>query len=156
MEYTGKHIVCVDGSPASRVALHFACKKAARRGGVVAMLYVIPPSDMQNMFGTLEKAQAEQRAEAEQLMAELSQAAREYAGVTPLVLLRRGNPGEEIINAVMEDQTVDMLIVGFAPDSSTDGRKLITWLSAALGDKLLVPLLLVPGNLTDMQIDALS
>lgn len=156
MDYTGKHIVCVDDSPAARVALRFACKKAAKRGGVVEMLHIIPPSDMQNMFGALEKARAEQRSEAEQLMAQLVQSAVEYANITPLVKLREGNPGEEILSAVMEDQSVDMLMLGVSSDSTSEGRKLISWLSGALGDKLLVPLFLVPGNLTDLQIEALS
>lgn len=156
MEYTGKHIVCVDDSPAALVALRFACKKTAKRGGVVEMLHIIPPSDMQNMFGALEIAREEQRREAETLMAELSQQMVEYSGITPQVQLRDGNPGEEIINAVLEDTHVDMLMLGVSPQSSADGRKLINWLSATLGDKLLVPLLLVPGNLTDLQIEALS
>ena len=155
MEYTGKHIVCVDDSPAARVALHFACKKASKRGGMVEMLHVIPPADMQNMFGMLEKAREEQRLEADKLMGSLSQSAVEYSGVTPLVNVREGNPGEEILNAVMEDQNIDILMLGVSPQSS-DGRKLISWLSSTLGDKLLVPVLLVPGNLTDLQIDALS
>ena len=156
MDYTGKHLVCVDESEAARVALHFACKKTAKRGGTVSMLHVIPPSEMQNMFGALEKANEEEHREAEELMEKLRRSAFDYSGITPHALLRRGNPGEEIISAVLEDQDVDMLMLGVSPDSTPEGRKLINWLSTALGDKLLVPILLVPGNLTDMQIDALS
>lgn len=155
MDYTGKHLVCVDKGPASRVALRFACKKAYKRGGIVEMLHVIPPSEMQNMFGTLEKARQEQRKEAEQLIEELRQSAEEYSGVSPQVKVLEGNPGEKILAAVIEDQEVDMIILGVSQVSS-EGRKLINWLSGALGDKLLVPILLVPGNLTDMQIEALS
>lgn len=156
MDYTGKHVVCVDGSPAAKVALHFACKKTAKRGGVVEMLHVIPPSEMQNMFGALEVAREEQQREAEMLLAELRQSAFDYSGVEPHIKLCYGKPGEEILNAILEDQSIDMLMLGVAPDSTPEGRKLINWLSAALGDKLLVPILLVPGNLTDMQIEALS
>lgn len=156
MDYTGKFIVCVDDSSAAQVALRFACKKAAKRGGHVEILHVIPPSDMQNMFGALEKAREEQRSEAEKLMATLSQAAFEYSGITPTVQVRQGNPGEEILNAVLEDQGVDMIMLGISPESTPEGRRLIQWLSATLGDKLLVPLLLVPGNLTDLQIEAQS
>lgn len=155
MEYTGKHIVCVDAGAASRVALRFACKKTSKRGGVVEMLHVCPPPDMQNMFGALEKVREEQRADAQKLMDELCKSAQEYSGITPQYSIREGSLGEEILAAAVEDQNLDMLILGVSQVSS-EGRKLINWISGALGDKLFVPVLLVPGNLTDMQIDALS
>lgn len=155
MEYTGKHIVCVDGGVAAQVALRFACKKTFKRGGVLEMLHVVPPPDMQNMFGALEKAKEEQKRDAEQLLEKLGKLAMDYCGIVPKAQIRNGNPGEEILSAVMEDQDIDMLILGVSPESH-DGRKLIAWLSGTLGDRLLVPMLLVPGNLTDMQIEALS
>jgi nucleotide-binding universal stress UspA family protein len=155
MDYTGKHLVCVNAGAAARIALHFACKKAAKRGGEVEMLNVIPPVDMQNMFGMLEKAREERRAEADQLMAELSHSAVAYSGITPRIQVREGKLGEEVLNAVMEDPTIDMVMLGVSPEYA-GGGKLIQWLAATLGDKLLVPVMLVPGNLTDLQIEALS
>lgn len=155
MDYTGKYMVCVDGSPASRIALRFACKKAAKRGGVVDMLHVIPPADMQNMFGVLEKAREEQRKAAEELTAELCASAVAYSGLTPRIIMREGKAGEEVLNAVMEDSKVDMIILGVSAEHKS-GDRLIQWLSGKLGDKLLVPMLLVPGNLTDLQIEELS
>jgi nucleotide-binding universal stress UspA family protein len=155
MEYNGKYIVCVDGSAASRVALHFACKKAAKRGGVVEMLHVIPPADMQNMFGVLEKAREEQRSAANELTASLSASAVTYSGITPKVLIREGRLGDEVLNAVLEDPHIDMIMLGVSSETE-GGGKLLLWLAGKLGDKLLVPILLVPGNLTDLQIEELS
>ncbi len=155
MEYNGKYLVCVDGSAAAKVALQFACKKASKRGGVVEILHVIPPADMQNMFGMLEKAREEQRKEAEALTASMCASALEYSGVGPRVLIREGRLGEEVLSAVMEDPHIDMIMLGVSPDSD-GGGKLLLWLAGKLGDKLLVPILLIPGNLTDLQIEELS
>ncbi|HET6196559.1 MAG TPA: universal stress protein, partial [Acetobacteraceae bacterium] len=36
-------LVVVDESPEMRNALHYACRRAKRTGGRVALLYVMPP-----------------------------------------------------------------------------------------------------------------
>lgn len=155
MDYNGKYLVCVDGSDAAKVALNFACKKAAKRGGVVEVLHVIPPADMQNMFGVLEKAREEQRKEADELTAALCASAVAYSGINPRVIIREGRLGEEVLTAVMEDPHIDMIMLGVSPEGD-GGGKLLLWLAGKLGDKLLVPILLIPGNLTDLQIEELS
>ncbi len=155
MEKAVKYLVCVDKGESSRTALHFACKKAIKRGGGVEMLHIIPPADMQNLFGVMDKVREEQRQEAEIMTRSLSESAFQYAGVTPSVQLREGRPGEEIINAALEDNSVNMLVLGASPESAKRGN-LIQWLAGKLGDRLLVPIMLVPGNLTDLQIDELS
>lgn len=150
----GKFLVCVDRSGASRVALHFACVKARKRGGFVDMLHVMePPADFQGLAAVAEKMREERRAEAEELMQALAEEAGK-AGITPSILLREGNIGEEVVKAAQEDFDVNMLVLGAAPSGS--GGKLIAWLAGQLGERLLVPLMLVPGNLTERQIEELS
>jgi nucleotide-binding universal stress UspA family protein len=155
MEHTGIYLVCVDGSESSRVALHFACKKAIKRGGAVEILHVMPTADMQNLFGVIDKMREEQRQEAEILLKSLSESAFQYAGVTPTTQVREGRLGEEIINAALENHNVNMVVLGASPESAGRG-KLVNWLAGSIGSRLLVPLMLVPGNLTDLQIDELS
>lgn len=155
MEKSGKCLVCVDNGDAARVALHYACKKAAKRGGSVEMLHIIAPGDMQNLFGVANKMREEQRVEAENLMKTLSESAFKYASLTPGVQIREGRLGEEILGAALKDNSVNMLMLGASPEASGKG-KLIHWLAGKLGDRLLVPLMLVPGNLTDLQIEELS
>lgn len=155
MEKSAKYLVCVDGAESSRVALHFACKKAVKRGGSVELLHVVPPADMQNVFGVMGKVREEQRQEAEIMTRSLSGSAFQYSGLTPTVQIRDGRPGEEIINAALQDNDINMVVLGASPESAKRGN-LIQWLAGRLGDRLLVPMMLVPGNLTDLQIDELS
>ncbi len=155
MEKSGKYLVCVDKSESARVALHFACKKALKAGGSVEILNVIPPADVQSLFGIADKMREEQRQEAEILVKSISESAFQYAGMTPSVQIREGRLGEEILNAALEDSNVNVLVLGASPESSGRG-KLIAWLAGKLADRLLVPMMLVPGNLTDLQIEELS
>lgn len=155
MEKAVKYLVCVDSSDCSRVALHYACRQAIKRGGSVEVLHVVAPADTQNLFGVAEKMRLERRQEAEIMVKSLSESAFQYAGVTPTMQIREGRPGEEIIAAALSDSNVNMLVLGASPESAKRGN-LIQWLAGRLGDRLLVPIILVPGNLTDLQIDELS
>lgn len=152
---SGTYLVCVDKRPESRVALRLACIKAQKRGGAVNILHVVPPSDFQTLSSISEKIREEQRAEASVLLDQLAGEAYDSSGVNVRKLLREGPIGEEILAAAQEDFNVNMLVLGVAPGSGNHG-KLLAWLTAQLGGKLLVPLMLVPGNLTDQQLDELS
>jgi nucleotide-binding universal stress UspA family protein len=151
-----KFLVCVSGSDnsASRVALRLACLRARKCGGLVDMLHVIEPLSADPLMGIGEKLREESRARAEALMQELCAEAHATAGITPSILLREGNVAEEIVKAAMEDCDAHMLVLGVTQGSARQG-KLVAWLAAQMGESLLVPLLLVPGNLTDQQIDEL-
>ena len=70
------------------------------------------------------------------------------------LLLREGAIGEEILAGVAEDPEINMLVLGMAHHTTARG-KLAAWLAGQLGNKLFVPLLMVPGNLTDQQLEAL-
>ena len=155
MEKSGKYLVCVDGSDASRVASRFACKKAIKNGGSVELLHIVSTADLQNLFGVMGKMREEQRQESEILLKAMSESAFQATGLTPSVQIREGRLGEEIINATLEDNNVNMLVVGVSPAAS-DRHTLANWLSEKLGDRLLIPVMLVPGNLTDLQMEELS
>lgn len=149
-----KFLVCVDDSEASRVSLRFACIKAKKRGGLVDLLHVVQPADFQSLMGIADRMREEAKQKAEALLEKLSAEARELTGITPTILLREGAIGEEVLKAVVEDHGVNMLVLGVTP-GPTRG-KLIAWIASQMGEQLLIPIMLVPGNLTDQQIDELS
>jgi nucleotide-binding universal stress UspA family protein len=149
-----KFLVCVADNEASTTAVRLACKKAKRRGDGVDILTVLEPMDFQPLFGVSDKIGSDQREKAEQLLLELARIAYDECGITPTLHVREGKLGEQIIAAVMEDSDVHMLAIGLMPESPT-GKRLIPWLSERMGDELLVPMMLVPGNLTDQQLESL-
>src|SRR5262245_56791697 len=59
-------LVIVDESPELKVALRYACVRAKKTGGRVALLYVIEPADFQEWVGVGELMREEARQEAEQ------------------------------------------------------------------------------------------
>lgn len=149
-----KYLVCVDKRDESRVALRLAMAKAYTRGGQVDMIHIIPPTDFQSLGGVVERMKKEQREAAEALMGELAAEVQEQSGLMPSITIREGAIGEEILAAAMDDVDAAMLVLGVAAQNAGRGQ-LVSWLAANLGAKLLIPLLLVPGNLTDQQLEAL-
>ncbi len=150
-----KFLVCVDKAEASRVALRFACIKAKKSEGLVDMLHIMEPPEGDALLGIAEAMRTEARDAAEAMVQALCEEAHEIAGITPSILLREGKVGEEILKAAIEDCDAHMLVLGVTPGGSKRGR-LIAWLSTQMGESLLIPVLLVPGNLTDQQIEELS
>lgn len=148
-----KYLVCVDSESESQVALRLACAKAAARAGTVNIIHVIPPADFQTLHAVADRMRAEQLAEAQALTARLAQEVLAHCGFTPGILLREGPIGEEILAAANEDVDATMMVLGVAEHHASRG-KLTGWLATQLGTKLFIPLLLVPGNLTDQQLEA--
>ena len=149
-----KFVVCVDKGDASRVALRFACIKAMKCNGVVDMLHVMAPPESDALLGVAKAMRSEARAAAEVLMQGLCGEANEIADIMPSIQLREGKVGEEIVKAAMEDTDAKMLVLGV--NSGSKRGKLIAHLSTQMGETLLIPVLLVPGNPTDQQIEELS
>ena len=149
-----RYMVCVDGRDESQVALRLACMKAQARKGAVDMVHVIPPADFQTLGAIADRMREERNQEGKELLEGLAAQARAQYGVSPNLILREGPTGDEIIAAAMENPDVIMVVLGIASHQTSRG-KLAAWLAGQLGLKLFIPLLMVPGNLTDEQLQTL-
>ncbi len=150
-----KFLVCVDQRPQSRVAARYASMRARNTGGRLALLHVLEPAEFQHWMAVGDVMEEERRLEAEMLVQSVSTEVRELVGSVPEVVLREGDIGEEILAQVEDDPTIDLLVVGAAaPD---DKRfSLITFLAGKLVGNLSIPLVVVPSNLTDAQIENMT
>lgn len=149
-----KFLVCVDQHEESVAALKFACLKAATRGAIVDIVHILPPADFQTLGIIADRMNEERRTDGETLLKRLSAEAQQLYGITPGLILREGSTGDELLKVLTEMKDVSVLIVGTAHHMKGRG-KLASWLAGQLGQKLFIPLLMVPGNLTDEQIQVL-
>ena len=144
-------LVVVDDTEEMRVALRFACGRARNTNGRVALLFVVEPTDFQHWMAVEDVMLEERREEAERVLHDLAAEVNEWAGVMPSLTVRDGHIGDEILAAVEEDPNISFLVVGAAPPPNKHG-KLISWLAGNAAEKLNIPLVIVPGNLTDEQL----
>ncbi len=150
-----KFLVCVDRRPQSRVAVRYACRRAKNTGGAVSLLHVIEPAEFQHWMAVEDVMDEERRGDAEQLLHDLASEVNEWAEIVPEIVVREGDIGEEILAQIEADPGIDVLVVGAAAPTDT-GFSLITFLAGKLVGRLAIPLVIVPGNLSDERIVSMT
>lgn len=148
-------LVVVDESEEMRIALRYASLRARSVGGKVALLYVIEPSDFVHWMAVEDLEKEERRAEAETLLQDLATEVNRITGTMPVLHLREGARRDELLKLIAEDPTISILVLA-ASTAPTGPGPLISALTSKFINKLRVPVTIVPGNLTDEQIEALT
>lgn len=148
-------LVVVDDSPERAVALRYACLRARKGGGRVALLRVIEPVSMMAMGGVGAMMEEERREEAEKLLSALAAEVNEITGGYPVLLIREGEPRDELLALLEEDPRISILVLAMAPGGGGPGP-LITALTGRQAHRLTVPMTLVPGSLDDAELERVT
>jgi len=148
-------LVVVDATAEMRAALRFACKRAKKTAGRVALLYVLEPAEFQQWMAVESLIQEERREEAEKLLQDLSAQVNEIAGTMPMVYVREGERPAQIMKLIEEEPSISILVLGAGTGPEGPGP-LVSYLVGKMSGKLRVPITVVPGKLNDEQIDALT
>lgn len=148
-------LVVVDDTDEMKTALYYASRRALRTGGRVAMLYVIEPPEFQHWLGVERVMQQEAREQAEQTLQMLAQQVTSITGKIPVLHLREGGRREEVLAQIDEDPSISILVLGTAIGREDPGP-LVTYLISRMGDRMKVPVMLVPGHLTEADIDLIT
>jgi nucleotide-binding universal stress UspA family protein len=147
-------LVVVDDSEEMHQALYYACQRAIRLNGRIALMYCVPPAEFQHFAGVGELMREEARTEAENLISDNSEWVHELTGNTPVVYMREGDPKTELINLINEELDISIVILG-ADTSGDNPGPLVTYLTKGAAQSR-VPITIVPGNLSDENIDLLT
>lgn len=148
-------LVVVDESPEMRNALRYACRRAKRTGGRVAMLYVMEPPEGQQWGAVMDLMRQEARQQAEEVIAKHADVAVSLTGQPPAIHIREGKSRDELVKLITEDRSISVLVLASASSGEGPGP-LVTAFAGKLGSQLRVPLTIVPGALSEAQIDAIS
>lgn len=148
-------LVVVDNTEEMQNALHFACRRAENTGGRVAMLYVIEPAEFQHWLGVERVMQDEAREHAEQTLQTLAAKVQSMTGKHPVLYIREGRRRDEVLALIDEEPAISIVVLGTATDRQDPGP-LVNFLISRMSDRMRVPLTLVPGQLTEEDIDGLT
>lgn len=148
-----KFLVVLDDSTECLNAMRFAAMRAARTGGGVEVLAVIPPEEFNHWVGVGEIMREEARQRIEAHFDVFAKWMRDKQGVDPELVIREGEPVREIISQVQDDPEVGVLVLG----AGTDGGPgpLVTELTRNSGS-LPMPITVVPGGMSKEQLEAVS
>ena len=148
-------LVVVDNTPECRKALRFAWRRAQRTGAGVTLLRVIDPVDFQHWLAVEERMREEAHEEAETLLRKLADEVQQQSEILPELVVREGPIRDVVIKLVDEDHTVRILVLGAGSGSDGPGP-LVSQMAGKMSGAMRVPVTVVPGNLSDVQLDLLT
>ena len=150
-----KCLVVVDDSAEWDRAVYYASRWAVRVGGGVVMLRVIDTEDRnQQWLGVADIMQAEAEEGANAALDRASGRANGLAAITPERVIREGDPTEQILDVIDKDVDISMLVLAASAGAEGPGP-IIAMMSKTVGT-FPIPVTIIPGNLTNDDIDALS
>jgi nucleotide-binding universal stress UspA family protein len=153
--HSPKFMVVIDDSPECDRALYFASRRALRIGATVLMLRVIETHDRnQQWLGVADIMRAEAHEEANAVLDRHAARSSSITGVMPERVIREGEKAQQVLNLIEDDEDVAILVLAAAPGKEGPGP-LVSSVAKTAGD-FPIPVAIVPGHLSDEELDAMS
>lgn len=150
-----KCLVIVDDTAEWDRAVYYASRWAVRVGGGVVMLRIIETDDHnQQWLGVADIMRAEAYEGANAALDRASGRANGIAAITPERVIREGDSTEQLLDVIDKDVDISMLVLAASAGPEGPGP-IITMMAKTVGS-FPIPVTIVPGGLSDEDIDALS
>jgi nucleotide-binding universal stress UspA family protein len=150
-----KILVVVDETVDCHKAVYYASRRARRTGAKVVLLRVIERSYHElGWLRIAEIMQDEAQQEAQQLLQMHKGRVESVAGIAAETVIREGDVPREILKVIEADEDIAILVLA-APSSKRTPEPLVWDLVRAAGTYP-VPMVIVPGHLSEGELDTLS
>jgi nucleotide-binding universal stress UspA family protein len=150
-----KFLVVIDDTPECDRALYFASRRALRIGATVVMLRVIETQDRnQQWLGVADIMRAEAHDEANTALDRHAARSSSITGAQPERVIREGALAEELLKLIDEDEDIAALILAAGTSNEGPGP-LVSSLAKSAGT-FPVPIAVVPGQLSDEDLDSMT
>ena len=149
-----KFLAVIDSTPECEKAVLYAGRRAVQTNGALALVFVCPPSDFQHWIGVEEIMRAEAREEAETALDKYARFARDRANADPELVIREGVTRDEILALIEEDPDIGLLVL--ASGASNEGPGPLVSSVAGRGTPFPIPVVVVPGDMSDDEIEAVT
>jgi nucleotide-binding universal stress UspA family protein len=148
-------LVVVDQSAELRAALRYACRRASATGGHVALLHVSHPAEFEHWMFVGKRMRDEAREDAEELLQRTASLVGRMTGRMPALFVREGDPTEELLGLLSEEPNISIVVLASGTGDSGPGP-LVSGLTGKHAQRLRVPMTIVPGHLSDAEIDDMA
>ena len=149
-----KFLVVLDDSRECLNAMRFAAMRAAKTGGGVQILSVIPPDEFNHWIGVGDIMREEARERIEAHFEVFAKWMRDRQGIEPELVIREGDSVDEIIAQIESDPEIGVLVLGAGVDNKGPGP-LVSQMSRSAGT-LPVPVTIVPGDLSKEKLEDIT
>lgn len=154
-EHTRKWLVVLDGTEECIKAVTFAAFRVRRTGGTIVLLVVIEPDQFQHWIGVGDVMRAEAMQQAEKLFEQYESRLRAAGDIAVERVVREGPRAEEVEALIREDRDIVILVLAAGTSSEGPGP-LVSSIALRGANAFPIPVAIVPGTLSDEEIEALS
>ncbi len=148
------YLVVVDETEEAEIALRFAARRAAKTGGAVQILAIVPPQEFVAWGSVQATIEAEAGENAQEVARRALDLLDEERGVIPRIVVKHGDPVAAIHDVISENPEVAALVLGAARGGAPG--PLVSHFAGAGSAALPCPLMIIPGGLTREALDRLS
>lgn len=148
------YLVVVDEDDAARVALRFAARRAARTGGAIEILAILPTPEFVQWGGVQAAMDEEARLRVDALVLQSAGELIEEVGLAPAITVRQGDPVAVLRETLAERPETAAVVIGAS--ATGEAGPLIEYLAGPEAGRMPCPIMLIPGSLDDAAIDRLS
>jgi nucleotide-binding universal stress UspA family protein len=149
-----KFLVVLDDTRECLNAIRYAAMRAARTGGGVQVLAVIPASEIQHGMGVAEVMRAEAQERIRAHFEVFAKWMRDRPGVEPELVIREGEPGTELLDQINADPEIGVVVLGASAESAGPGP-LIARIMREVAT-LPCPVTIVPGNISRERLEQIT
>jgi len=147
-----KFLVIVDETKELEKAVYFAAKRVIATEGELLLLYIVDPAINAQWVRIENLIEQEATSEAKKLCRMWSQKIKSQFNIESEMIIKIGDRAEELLKLVEEDQSIRFLVLA-SSENSEDPGPLIKVLTGEKIKKLNIPLVLIPGSLSEKDID---
>ena len=150
-----KYLVVIDDTEECDRAVFWAAKRAGRTKSQIVMLRVLETRDRnQQWLGIADIMKAEAMEAAEAALDKYAARIEKIAGITPDRVIREGDTAEEIVKLIDEDADIGILVL--AAGTAKEGPGPLVSNLAKTAGTFAIPVAIVPGHLSDEDLEAMS
>lgn len=150
-----KFLIIVDGTSECDRAIYYAARRAQSTGGKVVMLAAAELPDRQSWVGVEALMREEARETAQAALEEASIRVRAVSGLEPECHIGEGDKASVILKLIEADEDIAILVLAAGAGRDGPGPLILALVSGAIAD-FPIPITIVPGKLSDTEIDAMA
>src|SRR4029077_11053067 len=153
--HSPKFMVVIDDSSECDRAVYFASRRALRTGAGVIMLRVIETHDHgPQWLGVADIMRAEAHEEENAVLDRHAARSASITGVMPQRVIREGEKTNELLKLIEDDEDIAILVLAAATGKEGPGP-LVSSIGKNAGE-FPIPVAVVPGHLSDEDLDSMS
>src|SRR5689334_12894833 len=150
-----KYLVVIDETEECDRAVFWAAKRVAHTKAGIMMLRVIEPGERnQQWLGVADIMKAEAEEAAHAALDKYAARIADVAGIAPKRAVREGEPADEMLKMIEEDLDIGILVL--AAGTGKEGPGPLVSSVAKTAGTFPIPVAIVPGHLSDEDLEALA